>query len=101
MTETSTTTTYRIKGRWLQMVRSVWIILMLVTVTFFIAGVWGLYTGWHQPCNMFPQEDQASCIGTEQALHQIGFTKDFYAIYFPIGVTVATVPWILAGVLIF
>ena len=34
-------------------------------------------------------------------MHQVGLTKEFHAIYTPLGMMVETVPWILVGVLIF
>jgi tRNA A-37 threonylcarbamoyl transferase component Bud32 len=97
----STTSSYRIKGPWLLLARAVWIILALVTISVFIAALGGLYTGWQKPCNTFPQEYQTGCIAYEQALHQFGLSRNFNAIYYPIGVIVEVLPWILAGVLIF
>ncbi len=97
----STTSSYRIKGHWLLLARGVWIILALVTVVILMVGVSKLYTSWRLPCNTFPQEDQTSCVAYEQALHQLGLTRNFNAIYVAIGIIVEVLPWILAGILIF
>lgn len=88
----STTSSYRIKGPWLLLARAIWIILAFSAVVIIIAGVSELYSSWLN-C-----ED---CSRQDQALANFGLTRNFYAIYFPIGVIVEVLPWILTGVLIF
>ena len=97
----STTSSYRIKGHWLLLARGVWIILAITTVVIFIAGLKGINTFWHQPCNILTQEYKAYCVASEQAINQLGLPKEFYSIYNPLGMMVETIPWILVGVLIF
>jgi serine/threonine-protein kinase len=89
------------KGRWLLLARSIWIILTLVAIAIFIAGVSKLYTGWQKPCSTYMLQDQADCLKQDQTLAHFGITRNFYAVYFPVGVTVEILPWILVGVLIF
>jgi hypothetical protein len=101
MTNASTSTTYCIKGRRLLLARSVWIILALVTVTFFIAGVSRLYTSWRVPCNVTELQKQAECFKYDQMFDHYGLTRNFFSVYFSIGVTLEVLPWILAGVLVF
>ncbi len=101
MTNTPTPTTYRIKGRWLLLARTVWVILALVAVTFFIAGFSRLYTSWRVPCIVTVLESQADCFKQDQMFDRYGLTRNFFAIFFSTGVTVEVLPWILAGVLVF
>jgi serine/threonine-protein kinase len=101
MTETPTSTPFHIKGHWLLLARSIWIILSLVTIAIFIAGVNKLYTGWHQPCNTYALADQADCFKKVQTYAAFGLTRDFFGNFFSIGVAVEMLPWILVGVLIF
>lgn len=97
----STTSAYHIKGHWLLLARTTWIILAIVTVAIFIAGISDLYTGWRQPCITYKPAEQADCFKQDQTLQQFGLTRNFYSIYFPIGVTVEILPWIFIGILIF
>jgi len=97
----STTSSYRIKGHWLLLARTTWIILAIIAVAIFMAGVSDLYTGWRQPCNTYKPAEQADCFKQDQTLQQFGISRNFYSVYFPISMTVEILPWILVGVLIF
>ncbi len=100
MTETPAPTLFRIKGRWLLLARSIWIILAIVSISFFIAAIINMY-GWSKPCNTYDLPDQADCFKKEQTYAAFGITKDFLGIYYPLGVVVEILPWLLAGIVIF
>lgn len=94
---------FRQRGGWLLLARLAWVILSLITVGIFITAVWGIHTVWSEPqlCDKPFIESRANCLANEQALNQLGLSFDFYAVFFPIELTIEVVPWILVGVLIF
>lgn len=94
--------TRQLKGGWLLLARAVWILLTLVSIWILTAAVIGQYTGWRKPCSAIPLlNDRAFCVAEEQALHQLGLSHNFYAVYFSAGVLVEVLPWILIGILVF
>jgi hypothetical protein len=93
--------TRQLQGGWLLLARGVWIIFTLLSIGILIAAAIGLYTGWRKPCSAFPLNDRAFCVAEEQALHQLGLSHDFYAVYFSTAVLVEVLPWILVGILVF
>jgi len=78
-------------------------VLSLLTVLVVFVAFWRIYAGWSEPqlCTKPRIENQANCFAEEQALHQLGLSFNFYAVYFPVGLTIAKFPLILVGALIF
>ena len=98
---TPSTSKFSLTGGWLWLARLAWAVLALATAVIFVAAVWGLHTGWGAPCSTWSQEIQSQCLQLEQDLQKLGLSLRFYAVYFPVGVIVEILPWIIAGVLIF
>jgi hypothetical protein len=88
-------------GNRLLVIRVIWILLFILVTTVFILGVVGLHL-WHsEPCSLKIAQDQLDCYATQAALQRLGLSLRFYAFYFPIGVTIQILPWILVSLLIF
>lgn len=93
----------QLRGGWLLVARVAWIILSLLIVAVIVVAFWRIYVGWSEPllCTRPRIENQVNCLAEERALHQLGLSFNFYAVYFLVGLTIAKLPWLLVGVLIF
>ena len=90
-------------GRWLFVARFTWLLLFLITVGIFIAALWGKYTRWSDPypCDKLFLTSQTICLENQRALAQLGLSYEFYAVFFPIELSIEVVPWILASMFVF
>jgi len=90
-----------LQGYWLWLARAVWLLIALLCVGLFVLGTVAQYDRFREPCSAVPLEFQHYCWPTENALNQLGMTWDDLAnFYVPIA-TVAALPLILIGCLVF
>jgi signal transduction histidine kinase len=90
-----------LRGYRLWLARAGWILIALIYIVFFILGTLAQYDVLRIPCSEIPPEDQPECLPTEDALGQLGLTwEDLANFYTPIA-TVASLPWILLGCIVF
>ena len=90
-----------LQGYWLWLARVIWVLIALICISLFMLGTVAQYDRMREPCGDAPLEDQPNCWPTENALKELGLTwNDLANFYTPIA-TVATLPLILIGCLVF
>src|SRR5579871_1983994 len=91
-----------LRGRWLLVARSVWILLVLLMMSIFVASLPVYFTLFHTICSVASQcvSGQLSA-KTASAIHELGLPLNTYAI-FAVSIKVITVlAWVLVPALIF
>jgi signal transduction histidine kinase len=88
-------------GKWLFLARLNWVLVALVYISFFISGTIASYNQLRAPCSDIPVGEQAMCWPTEFALLRLGLTWDDLANFYTPIATVAALPLILIGCIIF
>jgi hypothetical protein len=90
-----------LRGCWLWLARVVWVLIALLCISLFIMGTAAQYNRIRAPCSILPLEEQSNCFPTENALKQFGLTWDDLANFYTPIATVAALPFILMGCLVF
>ena len=86
---------------WLGLARIIWVLIAALSISLFILGTIVQYDWARAPCTEASLEDQPNCRLMENTLRQFGWTWDDLAnFYVPIA-TIASLPWILIGCLVF
>jgi signal transduction histidine kinase len=75
--------------------------IALLCISLFMLGTVAQYNLFRAPCSDLPLELQAGCLPTENALKQLGLTWDDLAAFYMSIATVAAMPLILIGCLVF
>jgi signal transduction histidine kinase len=90
-----------LRGFWLWLARVIWVLIALSCIYLFILGTVAQYDRIRAPCSILPVEEQSNCFPTENALQQLGLTWDDLANFYTPIATVATLPFIFMGCLVF
>lgn len=90
-----------LRGAWLWLARTVWVLIALIAISLFVLGMVAQYERIRVPCIDVPMAYQADCWPTENALNRFGMTWDDLANFYTPIATVASVPLILLGCLVF
>jgi hypothetical protein len=91
----------RLRGRWLVIARAAWLLVILLTITLFVAGLSLQFDYLHTTCTETPCLDQERLTPEfRQALQALDLSVDFYAIYFvALNVIFAAVYLVIAAVI--
>jgi len=92
-----------LKGRWLLLSRSVWVMLVLLTLGIFIAGLPIYYSQLQFACigNTACYLNGALTPAGVHALHELGISPRGYAVYTIALYIIMSLVWIIVGLLIF
>ncbi|HZM22154.1 MAG TPA: histidine kinase, partial [Anaerolineales bacterium] len=90
-----------LRGYWLGLARALWLLIALLSISLFVMGTVAQYDQLRAPCSDLPLQFQQRCYRTENALHQLGMTWEDLANFSTPIATVAVLPLILLGFLMF
>src|SRR5215207_6094062 len=92
-----------LRGYWLWLARVMWVLLAMLYISYFILGTVEVDHLIRRPCKFGVDSMQATldCFVTEKALYQLGMTWDDLANFYTPIATVAVLPSILIGCLVF
>jgi len=90
-----------LRGLWIWLARIIWILIALLSISLFVIGTVEQDNVLRAPCSALLTNLQLKCFPTENALHQLGLTWDDLANFYTPIATVAALPLILLGCLVF
>lgn len=93
--------TARLYGRWLAVVRMLWLLVTLLTLGLYVASLPAQFEYWRAICTETPcADDQRLTPERLQALEALGLSADAYAAYFTaLDIVFAGVSLVIAGVI--
>jgi hypothetical protein len=93
----------RLRGPWLLLARTVWLVVALVAVVIFVVGAWLRFVELQQVCTAPASECVRQSLPTPEnvrQLHSLGLSLDFWALYnTAMSVTFASVWWVVGAVI--
>ncbi len=101
VTGRDTSTTTRLRGRWLWVARAGWVVVSAAATAVLIVGILKLYGTLASPCSQWLPTEQTKCQAAARSVSDAGLSPQAYATYLAAGVAFETLLWVALGLFIF